>query len=99
MIVEAVGLVALGFTFGATMVCVLRPSIDKPRYTIVAGDWRAVSAAVVNRAESAGATYVPAGIRCDVCGLTSWNPMDVAERYCANCHIFHEAGRGAGERL
>jgi hypothetical protein len=30
------------------------------------------------------------GIRCLVCGLTSWNPHDVRERYCGHCHRFHE---------
>jgi hypothetical protein len=30
------------------------------------------------------------GIQCLLCGLTSWHPMDVQERYCGRCHIFHE---------
>jgi hypothetical protein len=30
------------------------------------------------------------GIRCMTCGLVSWNPEDVAERYCGNCKVFHE---------
>jgi hypothetical protein len=30
------------------------------------------------------------GIRCLGCGLTSWNPKDVANRYCGFCHAFHE---------
>ncbi len=29
-------------------------------------------------------------ITCTVCGLTSFNPNDVAHKYCANCHQFHE---------
>jgi len=30
------------------------------------------------------------GIECLICGLTSWNPGDVANRYCVRCHQFHE---------
>jgi hypothetical protein len=30
------------------------------------------------------------GIRCLVCGFTSWNPTDVAEKYCGSCHRFHD---------
>jgi hypothetical protein len=29
------------------------------------------------------------GIRCKICNLTSWNPNDVEQKYCGNCHIFH----------
>jgi hypothetical protein len=29
-------------------------------------------------------------ITCLDCGLTSWNPNDVAERYCGGCHEFHD---------
>lgn len=29
-------------------------------------------------------------IICLDCGMTSWNPNDVHERYCGNCHEFHE---------
>lgn len=34
----------------------------------------------------------PAGdaITCLLCGRTSHNPIDVRERYCGNCHRFHE---------
>lgn len=28
-------------------------------------------------------------ITCPVCGMVSYNPYDIAERYCGNCHIFH----------
>jgi len=30
------------------------------------------------------------GIECLVCGLTSWNPNDVANRYCGHYKRFHE---------
>jgi hypothetical protein len=28
-------------------------------------------------------------IVCPQCGLRSYNPNDIAERYCAQCHQFH----------
>ena len=28
-------------------------------------------------------------ITCPKCGMTSYNPMDIAQRYCGNCHEFH----------
>lgn len=44
--------------------------------------------------------YFANGIRCLACGLTSWNPADVAQRYCGKCHIFHDdAARSAGNRI
>jgi hypothetical protein len=30
------------------------------------------------------------GIRCLTCMRVSWNPNDVAQRYCGFCHVFHE---------
>lgn len=38
-----------------------------------------------------------AWIECKVCGLVSWHPKDVEERYCGHCHQFHddENHRGA----
>jgi hypothetical protein len=29
-------------------------------------------------------------ITCPVCGRTSYNPNDVVQRYCGNCHQFHD---------
>jgi hypothetical protein len=29
-------------------------------------------------------------ITCPICGMTSYSPHDIAERYCGNCHIFYE---------
>lgn len=29
-------------------------------------------------------------ITCLICGLTSFNPTDLAEKYCGACHVFHE---------
>lgn len=29
-------------------------------------------------------------IRCNVCGMVSYHPGDVASRYCGNCRLFHE---------
>jgi hypothetical protein len=34
-----------------------------------------------------------AAITCGRCGMTSYNPHDVAARYCGNCHVFHEDAR------
>lgn len=36
-------------------------------------------------------TIVPDGrsITCRTCGLTSYNPNDVAQRYCGRCNVFH----------
>jgi hypothetical protein len=31
-------------------------------------------------------------IRCRRCKLISHNPHDVENRYCGNCHVFHERG-------
>jgi ribosomal protein L37E len=33
--------------------------------------------------------YVVA-IKCTLCGMTSYNPNDIKEKYCGNCHRFHE---------
>jgi hypothetical protein len=39
------------------------------------------------------------GIRCLRCGRTSFHPIDVRERYCVNCNVFHdEAGVTAPQR-
>ncbi len=43
--------------------------------------------------------YGPA-IQCLVCGLISYHPADVRERYCAECYRFHEdalAPRGTSQ--
>jgi len=32
----------------------------------------------------------PIGIRCLTCGRTSYNRNDVEQRYCGNCHRFHD---------
>jgi hypothetical protein len=33
-----------------------------------------------------GVTFVPVAITCPRCGMTSYNPNDVRERYCGHCH-------------
>ena len=30
------------------------------------------------------------GINCLICGRTSWNQNDVREKYCGNCHQYHD---------
>jgi ribosomal protein L37E len=32
----------------------------------------------------------PQRITCHLCGRTSHHPEDVRQRYCANCHVFHD---------
>ena len=32
----------------------------------------------------------PFGIKCLICGRTSWNKNDVEQRYCGNCHQYHD---------
>ena len=29
-------------------------------------------------------------IKCLNCGMTSYNPIDVRDKYCGNCHVFLE---------
>lgn len=29
------------------------------------------------------------GIKCLYCGLTSYNPTDIEQRFCANCKVWH----------
>lgn len=29
-------------------------------------------------------------IRCLRCGMRSFHPMDIKERYCARCHRYHD---------
>lgn len=31
----------------------------------------------------------PPSIRCTVCGMRSYCPMDIQQRYCGNCHTYH----------
>jgi hypothetical protein len=30
------------------------------------------------------------GIRCLLCGKTSYHRMDIAQRYCGHCQVFHD---------
>lgn len=32
-------------------------------------------------------------IACSLCGLKSYNPNDVTNRYCGKCHHFHHGGK------
>jgi len=36
-------------------------------------------------------------ITCPQCGLTSYNPHDIVNRYCGNCHAFHDDMAGDPE--
>jgi hypothetical protein len=35
-------------------------------------------------------SYGQKGIKCLLCNRTSWNPNDVENKYCGNCHLFHD---------
>ncbi len=35
-------------------------------------------------------TESPQSITCRFCGLTSYNPQDVLNKYCGNCHTFQD---------
>lgn len=39
---------------------------------------------------NAAMTAVGRSITCPVCSMTSYHPEDIAQRYCGNCHQFHE---------
>lgn len=39
------------------------------------------------------------GIKCLICGLTSWNRNDVEKEYCGNCHQFHEVMSAGVEKV
>ncbi len=39
------------------------------------------------------------GIHCIRCRLTSWNPYDVANRFCGSCHRFHRRRAGDDENI
>jgi ribosomal protein L37E len=30
------------------------------------------------------------GIQCEACGMTSYHPEDITQRFCGNCHRFLE---------
>lgn len=32
----------------------------------------------------------PMAIQCIKCGMISYNPNDIYQRYCGKCHEFHE---------
>jgi ribosomal protein L37E len=34
-------------------------------------------------------------IQCELCGLRSFHPTDIAQQYCGRCHLFHQQVRDA----
>jgi protein-arginine kinase activator protein McsA len=40
--------------------------------------------------DDAAAYEAEHSITCPQCGMTSHNPNDVRERYCGNCHQYHD---------
>lgn len=41
----------------------------------------------------------PPFIECASCGVRSYNPNDVSERYCPRCHVFHDEEERAEQIL
>ena len=37
------------------------------------------------------------GIRCHTCDRVSFHPKDINERYCGQCHVFHEENLHSSE--
>lgn len=37
-----------------------------------------------------GQVSFPKSITCPSCGMTSHNPNDIEQKYCGNCHKFHD---------
>jgi len=35
-------------------------------------------------------TPPPPSIKCPRCGMISFHPKDIEERYCAACHLWHD---------
>jgi len=35
-------------------------------------------------------TMRPEAIKCLVCGMVSYNKNDIEQKYCGNCHQFHD---------
>lgn len=35
-------------------------------------------------------------ITCPQCAMTSYNPNDIREKYCGNCHQYHDTMGGSG---
>lgn len=57
---------------------------DTEKYTI--------KSTVVGYSEKGQPQAAPS-IVCKTCKLESWNTNDVEQRYCGNCHVFHEEPR------
>lgn len=63
----------------------------------VAGVCRQIAANLINDAAKARCSrrMKTESITCPLCGWTSYNPNDIAHRYCGHCHIFHDDHRSA----
>jgi len=44
----------------------------------------------ITHTEHVGEGHRLTSITCLRCGLSSFHPTDVAEKYCGRCHVFHE---------
>ena len=48
----------------------------------------------IGRDETTGQLYID----CLTCGWHSFNPNDIAQRYCGHCHQFHQGGQMQPDR-
>ncbi len=52
--------------------------------------WNTANARLANKPfDDLFATKPQPSITCPRCGMTSYNPNDIEQRYCGNCHMFH----------
>ena len=45
-----------------------------------------------------GTPWGAPNIKCLRCGVRSYHPKDIRERYCAKCHAFHDEPEGSAAR-
>lgn len=55
-----------------------------------------MSTCMVSPEEAAALISGGQSVTCPQCGRTSWNPNDVREGFCSNCHDWTSAGSGKG---
>lgn len=60
------------------------------RYRLVETSYTLPPASPRPSGQAGQASDPHAGIQCLTCGYISWNPKDVAARYCGRCHASHE---------
>ena len=71
----------------------INAACEVARLAFAAGDNVTAIAAITLAAQLVHLAKTSAGrerITCPRCGMTSYHPEDVRQRYCAGCHIFHD---------